>query len=141
MARIVETFHWIANHPLFSTGLVAAWIATLVGSLWAAHHFLITIPAKYFTHGHPPLDLWRNRHPALRWSLLISKNLIGVLLAIAGLIMLFTPGQGLLTLLLGLSLIDLPGKRALERRIVQRPAILHLVNRMRVKAGKAPLEF
>jgi hypothetical protein len=132
--------NWFEDNVVITAGLLVAWVALLVGSLWAAHYFLVTIPPKYFTREHQPLDRWRHSHPALRWTLLVAKNLIGGVLAIAGIIMLFTPGQGILTLLLGLSLVDLPGKRALERRIVSRPAVLRLVNQMRAKARKPPLE-
>jgi hypothetical protein len=64
-----------------------------------------------------------------------------VLLIVAGLILSFTPGQGILTLLLGISLPDIPGKQALERKIVQRPPVLKLVNRMRARANQPPLSF
>ena len=45
--------------------------------------------------------------------------------------MLFTPGQGILTLLLGISLADIPGKRALEQRMIRQPRILYIVNQLR----------
>lgn len=67
--------------------------------------------------------------------------MLGSFLVLAGVVMLFTPGQGVLTLLLGLSLVDFPGKRTLERRIVQRPTVLKLVNHMRAKADRPPLQF
>jgi hypothetical protein len=133
--------NWFEDNVAITAGLLLAWVVLLVGSLWAAHYFLVTIPPKYFTREHQRLVRWRHSHPALRWTLLVAKNLIGGLLAVAGIIMLFTPGQGIITLLLGLSLVDLPGKRALERRIVSRPAVLRVVNQMRAKARKPPLEF
>jgi hypothetical protein len=55
--------------------------------------------------------------------------------------MIFTPGQGILSLLLGLTLIDIPGKRTLERKIIQRPSVLRVVNHLRARADKPPLEF
>ena len=58
---------------------------------------------------------------------------------LAGLAMLVLPGQGLLTILIGLMLLDFPGKRRLERRIVARPAILAMLNRMRARRGRDPL--
>ena len=141
MSQIFGILDWFENNVAFTAGLLVAWIVVLAGSLWAAHYFLVTIPPKYFIREHRPLERWCHSHPALRWALLISKNLIGAALVAAGIIMFFTPGQGILTLLLGLSLIDLPGKRALERRLVARPAVLRLVNRLRAKAHKPPLEF
>ena len=84
---------------------------------------------------------WRQRHPALRIGYHIIKNLLGVLFLGAGLIMLFAPGQGVLTILLGLSLLEVPGKRALEIRILRQPAVLRTINRIRARAGRRPLQL
>ena len=80
-------------------------------------------------------------HPAWRWTLAIAKNLFGALLVVLGVVMIFTPGQGLLALVLGISLLDIPGKRALERRLIQQPKVLGVINRMRARAGRPPLVF
>jgi hypothetical protein len=42
--------------------------------------------------------------------------------------MLIGPGQGVLTILIGLIMIDIPGKRPIEAKIIQRPTILAAVN-------------
>ncbi len=73
--------------------------------------------------------------------LIIGKNLLGGLLIVAGLIMLVTPGQGVLSILLGLVLVDVPGKRKVERKIIERKSVLKVVNRLRARAGQPPLEF
>jgi hypothetical protein len=49
------------------------------------------------------------------------------------------PGQGILTILLGLMLLDLPGKRAWEQKLVKRPKVLQTINQLRGKFGKPPL--
>jgi hypothetical protein len=132
---------WLESHPAISTGVFVGSIVLLVGSLWVGRRFLITIPPDYFTRRHKPLERWRDSHPALRWSLLIGKNALGAVLIFLGLVMFLTPGQGILTLLLGIALVDVPGKQWLERRIIARPTVLRLVNRMRAKAGRPPLEI
>ena len=53
--------------------------------------------------------------------------------------MLFLPGQGILTLVMGALLMDYPGKFQLERKIVKTPAILKGLNWLRAKANKPPL--
>lgn len=70
----------------------------------------------------------------------VLKNVVGVGLVVLGLLMSLpgVPGQGLLTMFLGVVLLDLPGKRALERRIISTPAVLHACNRLRVRFGKKP---
>jgi hypothetical protein len=53
--------------------------------------------------------------------------------------MLLTPGQGLLTLLAGLLLMDFPGKYAMQRRLIEHPPILRAINRLRARHGHPPL--
>jgi len=136
-----RTLEWLQGHAGFSAFVIVSWVALLVFSLWAVRHFLLTIPANYFTQEHRPLERWRNVHPALRRALIIGKNALGAMLVGLGVVMLFTPGQGVLAILLGVSLLDIPGKRAVERRIVQRPSVLRLVNSMRAKANRPVLRF
>jgi hypothetical protein len=139
VAIISAVFSWLEDNPGVTTLIFAASILLLVVSLWAVRYFLISIPADYFNHRHRPLEAWKGSHPALRWSLLIGKNTLGLVLIVLGLIMFFTPGQGILTLLLGISLVDVPGKRAVERRIIARPTVLNVINHMRAKATQPPL--
>lgn len=90
-----------------------------------------TLPSDYFMQVKRP-----------RRSLIHSliMNLVGVVLFLAGVVMLFVPGQGLLTMLLGLILMDFPGKYALERRLVERPGLLKTINHLRARSGVVPLE-
>jgi len=69
----------------------------------------------------------------------IGKNLLGVLLVIAGLAMLVMPGQGLLTIVAGVLLIDFPGKYCLERWLVTRKTVWRSINWLRKRAGRKPL--
>jgi hypothetical protein len=87
--------------------------------------------------------LWIDQHPVIRWLGLILKNLAGGLLVFLGLVLSVPgiPGQGLLTVLIGLVLIDFPGKRKVERAILRRPQIRETVGRLRRRFGKPPLVF
>jgi UPF0716 family protein affecting phage T7 exclusion len=69
----------------------------------------------------------------------VLKNLIGAVLLVGGIAMLVLPGQGLLTMLLGLSLINFPGKFWLERKLIQRRAVHRSVNWIRRKGGSEPM--
>ena len=62
--------------------------------------------------------------------------LIGIVLSLPG-----VPGQGILTILLGLIMLDIPGKRPWEARIVKRPSVRSAIDRLRAKCGKPPLEL
>jgi hypothetical protein len=120
--------------------LVAGSAATFVLSLALLPAVVVWIPADYFVR-----DLRRPvsplaRHPVLRLSFLVAKNVAGGLLFLAGVLMLFTPGQGILGMLAGLWLMDFPGKRKLERRLVGRPAVLRSLNALRARFGRPPLE-
>jgi UPF0716 family protein affecting phage T7 exclusion len=55
--------------------------------------------------------------------------------------MLILPGQGLLTLIIGLGLMNFPGKRRLIRRVILRRRVLAAINRMRAGADKEPIEM
>jgi hypothetical protein len=72
---------------------------------------------------------------------LTVKNAVGGLLLVAGILMLVLPGQGILTILAALALLNFPGKRALELRILHRPALLKGINWLRRRAGRKPLSF
>lgn len=77
---------------------------------------------------------WRRLRPT-RVVLRVLKNALAVLLLVAGLVMLVGPGQGILTLIVALGLLDAPGKRRLQRKLLFRPGVLRLVNRLRDRAG------
>lgn len=116
-------------------------VAMVVFSALLTPFVLARIPSDYFKREKPHL-LTRLRTVGLLGAVaLIAKNIGGVLLVIAGIIMLVTPGQGVLTALVGVALIDFPGKQALERRLLAAPKVLDTINWCRKKAGRAPLEF
>jgi hypothetical protein len=83
----------------------------------------------------------RLRSPAARLAYRIGKNLLGAALVVVGAVLSLpgVPGQGLLTILVGLLLCDLPGKRALVLAVVRRPAVRGAIDRLRARFGRAPL--
>ena len=74
---------------------------------------------------------------------MIAKNIFGIFLIVLGILLSLpgVPGQGILTILLGLIMIDIPGKRPIEARIIKRPTVLAAVNKLRDRYGKPPLEL
>ncbi len=113
-------------------------IVSFVASLIAIPIILVRLPPDYFCERSS--KGWLNsRHPILRILLLGLKNLAGVILIVGGLAMLVLPGQGLLTLLIGVSMTDFPGKRTLERRLIGRPAVLKAINAVRQRFHRLPL--
>ncbi|MDC7233233.1 MAG: PGPGW domain-containing protein [Spirochaetales bacterium] len=110
-------------------------LITFAGTLILLPFLLIRIPEDYFMRSSKPPAQGK----ALRILFHIVKNLLGLIFFAMGIIMLFIPGQGLLTILASLWLLDLPGKRKIERRLIKRPAIQAAVNGVRQRAGKPPL--
>jgi UPF0716 family protein affecting phage T7 exclusion len=70
----------------------------------------------------------------------VVRNVFGSLLLVVGVLMLVLPGQGLLTILIGLTLLDFPGKRRFVRRLLMRPQVLRVINAIRRRFGVAPLQ-
>ncbi len=141
MEILSESLDWLHDNAGLTALLVASSLLLLVVSLWIGHWYLTTIPADYFVTDHKRFASLRSSRPVLWWTLMIGKNLLGLVFLLAGLVMFFTPGQGVLTVLMGLALMDFPGKQRLERWILQRPAVLKVVNRLRERANRSPLEF
>lgn len=118
--------------------LFALSVLTFIGSLVAIPYILIRLSPHYFDERHPRTWM-ENHHPVLRLIGHVAKNLIGAVFVVAGLAMLVLPGQGLLTMLIGVSLLDIPGKRRLERKLISQPQVLRGVNALRRRFGKPAL--
>src|SRR5947207_3408494 len=123
---------------LVSVGL---FIVTFFGSILVVGFILVRIPPTFFLDHHSR-DWWADKSPWLRWLGIIAKNLLGFVLVVLGVIMSLpgVPGQGILTILIGIVLLDFPGKRRLERKIIGRPKVLAAVNGLRARYGKPPLQ-
>ncbi len=109
-------------------------------SIGAIAIVMVKIPENYFS-SHYQRDFLPNSSFFVRWGAVILKNLLGLVLIVLGILLSLpgVPGQGLLTILLGLIMLDIPGKRPLEAKIVQRPTILAAINNLRAKYNKPPL--
>lgn len=115
-------------------------LVTFAISLAVVFFIMVRIPADYFQKDRPR-DLWSDRHPAVRLLGLFAKNVLGLLLVALGILMSIpgVPGQGILTILLGVMLLDFPGKSDLEHKLVSRPPVLKAINKLRHRYGKPSL--
>jgi Putative transmembrane protein (PGPGW) len=109
-----------------------------IGTLIAIPILIVRLPNDYFIKNHRRTWL-QNRHPVLRVTAYVIKNLIGCVFLLAGIAMLVLPGQGILTMLIGVSLIDFRGKQKLQRKLIGQPAVLRTINRIRQKFGRKSL--
>jgi hypothetical protein len=128
---------WMRQHDEVLTWLAVISAVTFLGTLVAIPILVARIPADYFA---PRRRRRSQKGPAwARWSLLIAKNVIGAALIAAGLAMLLLPGQGLITILIGILLTNFPGKYRLERAIVRRPPVFRAINWIRRRSGRPDL--
>ena len=125
------------QHLLFG---ILIFVISFVVSLAIVSFILVKLPSTYFQQSHPR-EFLPGRSSWVRWAGLIGKNLVGLVLVLLGILMSIpgVPGQGVLTMLLGIMLIDFPGKRRLEHTILSRPKVLSTINSLRHKYGKPAL--
>lgn len=122
---------------LWASGLsLLAVVATILGIPWV----VTRLPRDYFVR--PERVAWRasTGEPAFALVMQVLKNLLGLLLVVLGIVLLVTPGQGLLTLFIGLMLMNFPGKYRLERWLVMRPGVMNGLNWLRSRRGSAPFD-
>lgn len=145
MYRIEQLYQWII--ALFSehAGLLAligiGSLLLFVGTILAMPLLIVSIPRDYFLYEKAEPFGFYKRHPVIRLVMLVLKNGAGIVLLVAGFVMLFIPGQGLLTMFIGLMLMNFPGKRRLELWLVTYPQIQHGINWIRRRAGREPLQL
>ncbi|MFO0551021.1 MAG: hypothetical protein U0271_21710 [Polyangiaceae bacterium] len=113
---------------------VAISLLSIVVSAGAAIALVVRLPADYFTREG-------TADPNRSFAMRLARNLLGVVLIFVGLVMSLpgVPGQGLLTIFVGLVLMDIPGKRRFERALVSRPLVISGINRIRARYARPPL--
>jgi len=132
---------FFAGNAGWLVGLGVTSVVMFVGSLVLIPILVIRMRADYFVADRDERAAFAGRHPVLRWSLLVLKNALGVVLLGLGAAMLVGPGQGVLTILLSISLLNFPGKRRLEIRLLRLPGLLPAINRLRHRAGRGPVRL
>ncbi|MFW6372223.1 MAG: hypothetical protein ACOC3W_00860 [Thermodesulfobacteriota bacterium] len=128
---------WVQAHETLLWILGSFSFLIFVLSLVGLPIIIIKMPRNYLSSP----DIRSFKHGSA-WdrTYLVGKNIIAVLLILAGLAMLLLPGQGLLTLVIGLSMLDFPRKRMLIKKILAHKKVLGTANWLREKGGKPPLE-
>lgn len=107
-----------------------------VVGLAATGYVLLRLPVDFFTNALSPNPKRRFNHPALHYTWLVVRNVLGIALVVAGIVMLVGPGQGLITLIVGLMLVDFPGKRRLSLKLIRRWRLIEATNKWRLRYGK-----
>ena len=131
-ASTVDTIEGWFDNPAVLWGVGGFSVVAVVASILLVPRYLATLPQDF---------LKKKSHDAggsMPWR--IFRNVLGVLLVALGVAMLLLPGQGLITLMVGVLLVDFPGKHKLVCKVLRRPKILSGVNKLRAKHQKPPLE-
>jgi len=130
---------WFETHETLLGWLGLLSILMFLGSLFAVPMIIVALPRDFLfrknqSTGHQLLKIWYIPY-------LIVKNIFGFVFTISGIAMLVLPGQGILTIIIGLSLVNFPRKRRLIRRILGNARISRAVNRIRGRFNRPPLEM
>jgi hypothetical protein len=114
-------------------------LASFLGSAAFAAVVLCRLPVEHLRRD--AATPFEDRPRWQRVLLKIAKNLVGLVVVLLGVVLSLpgVPGQGLLTILIGVMLLDLPGKQRFERRMMARPAVFNGINTIRARFGRAPL--
>ena len=134
---------WFTENRQLVGWLFTISIATLILAVTVIPLVVARMSADYFMPDRNPGKTLARQHPVLRWIGLILKNVLGFLLVLLGLVLSlpFVFGQGLLTILIGLMVMDFPGKRSLELRLVRFSPLKKGIDWIRAKAGRDPLQL
>lgn len=141
MDWLLEQWQWVRSHEELFVWIGSLSLLTVIVSFIAVPMVIRRMPHDYFLETSEGAEAIREQHPALRVVFLILKNLLGLVLVAGGLIMFFTPGQGILTLVIGILLMNFPGKRRFEIRLIRMKPLRRGVDWIRRRAGQRPLEL
>jgi hypothetical protein len=135
--------HLLENLPINSQWI--SWLATVSAlsfliSLVLIPWLITKLPSDYFTRQRRPVSTLHKQHPIIYIVAILIKNSMATLLILAGILMLILPGQGILTILIGIGLSDFPKKYQLERWFAKKPTLLNSMNWLRKKANIEPLQ-
>lgn len=112
-----------------------------VGSLATLPVLVNRLSVDYFIRhrkGRPSIETGSPTRALLYYVL---RNVVGGGLVLVGIVMLVLPGQGILTILIGVCVMDFPGKHILIERAVRFERVRNSLNWMRRKGGKPAFSF
>ena len=116
-------------------------LAAFLFSILLFSMFIYWAPADIFLKPRTLAYSVRTKGAVFGYGYFILKNAFGGLQLLAGVVMLFTPGQGVLTIFMGLALVDFPRKQRLLLHLASKPSVKKALYRLRVKVKKEPFDL
>ncbi len=141
MIDMNDLIEWFGAHDSLMYWLAIGSAMTLVSTLIVVQILVVRIPDDYFLAKRRRVSHWRKLHPVPGIALLVLKNACGIVFILAGIAMLVLPGQGILTILIGVMLVNFPGKYRVERRFIRVRPVARSINWMRSRMGQPPLRI
>jgi hypothetical protein len=128
-------------HPTVVAWAVGVSLALFVLGLVLAPVVVVRIGEDYFARAEGRSAEGPQQRTPAGITLWLARNALGAVLLLLGIAMLVLPGQGVLTILVALGLLSFPGKRRLQRRVLRVGIVRRMVDRIRRRAHKPPLQL
>lgn len=132
---------WLTEHQHLIQQIGNVSLIVLVITVVALPVVVMKLPVDYFVREKREPARRTRKHPFVWAVISLGKNLLGLLVIFVGTVMLVLPGQGIVTILIGLAITNFPGKYALERRIAGQPAVGGALNKLRKLTRRRPLRI
>ena len=133
---MTHLLNWLSEYKLLFSLIAGISIVLLTLSVLATPWLIAKLPTNY-------LVIRQTKQPsgnALKWLVDILQSIIGTLFMLLGLVLMVTPGPGLMVLLIGLSITRFPGKQRLLVYLATQPSVFRSLNWMRQKYDKPPFD-
>ena len=130
---------WFSQNQLLIQWISIGSIISFFGSLIIIPRLIINLPPDFFLKRKKSVSV--KQIVVFRVTFFLLKNFLGFLLFLCGILMLFIPGQGLLTMFLGLVLLDFPGKYKLQLYCLKVQPVRRSLNWIRRKYEKEAFIF
>lgn len=140
VSGLAQVLQYLAAHETLLWSMAGLSILIFLGSLLALPVVIARLPQDYFM-ATQRRHKKRSKKSLSHVLMMVGKNIVGAVLLLLGMLLLVLPGQGLLTIAVGVMLLNFPGKYRLERWVVSRAPILNALNWVRKKKQCPPLEM
>lgn len=130
---------WISDNYRLIQWIGIASVLLFFLSLFILRCVIVQLPDDYFLNDSSVLN--KRSGNLIDLVLRVAKNLFGFLLIICGIILLFIPGQGLVTIVLGAWIMDLPWIIKIKRKFVYSRLVKRTLNWIRSKNGISLFKF